>query len=286
MKRFLLFSALCFLSPFHLQQATACSMVCFVDESGQTWIGNNEDYSNPNTWMWTEPKGKNKYGSVFFGFGDFFPQGGINEAGLVFDGFAMPPLEQKLQKGKKKMDSTKLMKKVMGSCSNVAEVKEMILEYRLDFLESAQLLFADKSGATLIVEGDEVVEKAPGEHQICTNFYQSLIESHEQISCPRYLKAYSMFDDDDALIEDGKEFCLELVDAMHQESEQWGGTQYSNIYDPKNGVIYLYLFHNYEEEVRLNVSEVLATQKEPIRISALFQNTQAYDRYRSQHSQR
>lgn len=260
-------------------------MVCFVDESGQTWVGNNEDYSDPNTWMWTEPKGKNKYGIVFFGFGNFFPQGGINEAGLVFDGFAMPPLEQKLQNGRKKMDSTKLMKKIMGSCSTVAEVKEMILKYRLSFLESAQLLFADKTGATLIVEGDELVEKAAGEHQICTNFYQSLIESHEQISCTRYLKAYDMFDDD-ALIEDGKGFCRDLIDAMHQESEQWGGTQYSNIYDPTNGVIYLYLFHNYEEEVRLNVSEVLATQKEPIRISTLFKDTQGYDRYRARLSQK
>ncbi len=284
MKRILLFSALCLLSPFYLQQATACSMVCFVDESGQTWIGNNEDYSDPNTWMWTEPKGNNKYGSVFFGFGNFFPQGGINEAGLVFDGFAMPPLEQKLPKGRKKMDSTKLMKKVMGSCSTVTEVKELILKYRLNFLESAQLMFADKSGATLIVEGDEVIEKAAGDRQICTNFYQSLIKSPEQISCPRFLKAYDMFDGK-SQIENGKGFCRDLVEAMHQESEQWGGTQYSNIYDAKNGVICLYLFHNYEEEVRLNVSEVLATQKKPIRISSLFQDTPGYDRYRARHSQ-
>ncbi len=259
-------------------------MVCFVDESGQTWVGNNEDYFDPNTWMWTETKGKNKYGVVFFGFGNFFEQGGINEAGLVFDGFAMPPLEQKLQKGKKKMDSAKLMKKIMGNCATVTEVKEMILKYRLNFLESAQLLFADKTGTTLIVEGDEVVEKAAGEHQICTNFYQSLIESHEQISCPRYLKAYDMFDD--ALIEDGKSFCQDLVDAMHQESEQWGGTQYSNVYAPKNGVIYLYLFHNYEEEVRLNVSEVLSENKKPVRLSSLFQDKERYDRYQASYSSR
>ncbi len=51
-----------------------------------------------------------------------------------------------------------------------------------------------------------------------TNFYQSLIESHEQISCPRYLKAWAMFDDD-TLIEEEKGFCRDLIDAMHQESE-------------------------------------------------------------------
>ena len=82
MKYLLSFLLLCSL----VGQSLACSMFSFQVD-GKTLVGNNEDYFDPDTWMWTDKSGK--YGSVFFGFGNFFAQGGMNEAGLVFDGFAM-----------------------------------------------------------------------------------------------------------------------------------------------------------------------------------------------------
>src|SRR5829696_1818753 len=67
----------------------ACSM-CKVTTRGKTVVGNNEDWTNPNSLIRFEPKGKGRYGYMCVGFDDNFPQGAVNEAGLMFDGFAMP----------------------------------------------------------------------------------------------------------------------------------------------------------------------------------------------------
>ncbi|MEM7374822.1 MAG: linear amide C-N hydrolase [Bacteroidota bacterium] len=259
------------------QTILSCSMICFRDASGQTWIGNNEDYIDPDTWMWTLDKGKGDYGAVYFGFGNYFAQGGMNEAGLVFDGFAMESLEVKNLKGKKKTNATKLVNKIMRNCATTAEVKNILLQYQLDFLASAQLMFVDKSGASLIVEGDAVIEKAPEQYQICTNFYQSNISSHSDITCERYLSGYQIMETSPMKAR-GKDLCLSVINAMHQEGF-WGGTQYSNVYDPQNGLIYLYLFHNYEEEVSLSVRDLLAKQDKPQALHTLFQQTEGYDAY-------
>jgi penicillin V acylase-like amidase (Ntn superfamily) len=53
-------------------------------------FGNNEDYSNPNTYYWVVPSQNGTYGGVYFGFDDFWPQGGVNEMGLAFDINALP----------------------------------------------------------------------------------------------------------------------------------------------------------------------------------------------------
>ncbi len=72
-------------------QAYCCSMFK-ISQKGKTIVGNNEDYWNPNTSIWFENGKKAKYSVVYVGFDDLRPQGGINQAGLVFDGFAMPYL--------------------------------------------------------------------------------------------------------------------------------------------------------------------------------------------------
>ena len=51
--------------------------------------GNNGDHSDHNTYVWFAKKNENrKYGCIYFGYSNFFPQGGMNEAGLCFDHFA------------------------------------------------------------------------------------------------------------------------------------------------------------------------------------------------------
>ena len=53
--------------------------------------GNNEDYLDPDTRMWFVPGEDGRHGCMFFGYADGFPQGGMNDAGLFFDGLALEP---------------------------------------------------------------------------------------------------------------------------------------------------------------------------------------------------
>lgn len=272
MKKYLLILSLFLLAQVDI---LACSMFSFTVD-GKTIVGNNEDYFDPDTWMWTVKAGKGKYGSVFFGMGNFFAQGGMNEAGLVFDGFAMDAKTIHNTEGKKSMNPAKLMQKVMSTCSTVAEVEKLMKNYALKFLKNGQLMFADKSGATLIVEGEDYIySESP--YQIATNFYQSSTPKDDfHKVCARYAKG-------DEMLGNHREYSIDyaksVLSAMHQEGF-WGGTQYSNIYDLKEGKIYLYLFHNYEEVVELSLADLLQKNEHKTEIHTLFQDTEKYFSYR------
>lgn len=60
-----------------------------------------------------------------------------------------------------------------------------------------------------------------------------------------------------------------ILDAAHVESAV-GNTLYSNVFDLKNGVIYLYYWHQFEEVVTLEVAEEVAKKSSPTRIKDLF----------------
>lgn len=265
--------------PF--QSAHACSMVCFTDAAGRTWVGNNEDFIDPNTWMWTIPREKGKYGAVCFGYGNRFPQGAMNEEGLVFDGFAMEPLEVLQTEGKSRISPPALIKELMQTCKTTKDVKRLLLRYRLDFLSNAQLMFVDRHGASLIVEGDAIFEKGNGESRICTNCYRSKIENEEDIRCERYLRGKQLLPESTAS-RSGKDKCVALLKSMHQAGS-WGGTQYSNVYDPERGVVSLYLFHNFEEEVELSLEKLLDDATGPTQLASLFKARPAYDAFQAAH---
>ena len=68
--------------------ALACTafLIC---GNGEVLYGNNEDYWDTNTRMWFTPGENGDLGYVAVGYDNLFPQGGMNEAGLAFDGFSL-----------------------------------------------------------------------------------------------------------------------------------------------------------------------------------------------------
>jgi hypothetical protein len=60
-----------------------------------------------------------------------------------------------------------------------------------------------------------------------------------------------------------------ILDAVHVEGAR-GNTLYSNVFDLKNGLIYLYHWHQFDEVVTLSVEEELRGMRSPTRISSLF----------------
>ena len=70
--------------------AHACT--AFLATGGDVVLaGNNEDSVNPRTKVWFVPSADGQFGRVYFGFDSLSPQGGMNERGLFFDGFATAP---------------------------------------------------------------------------------------------------------------------------------------------------------------------------------------------------
>lgn len=244
--------------------ARACS--AFVAADGETvLVGNNEDFNAANTRMWTLPPEGGAYGRIYFGFDDFFPQGGVNEKGLFFDGFALDPEPVQTSSTKQNYPGV-LADMIMARCATVEEAIQVFERYNRPMLERAQLLFGDARGDAVIIEGNDIIRKK-GRFQAVTNFRQSKPEAGPG-SCDRYriattmLRAAPRFD---------KALCRRILAAVHNE----GGypTLYSNIYDLKRGKIYLYHFHNFENEVEIDVAGELKKGKRIVALADLFPET-------------
>lgn len=242
--------------------------------AGKTLIGNNEDWKDPYTKIIYFPPEKGKFGGIYFSYGDGEPQGGMNDQGLVFDGFSTSSLPVLNSVGREVFQGN-LVSKAMEECSTVEEVIRIFNKYDLRWMKYSQLMFADKDGDSVIIEGD-VMHRGKGNFQIATNFYLSKIEKTEKINDPRYLIASDLLEHADVSLK----FCRTVLNSVHQESSSVN-TMYSNIYDPQSKLIYLYLFHNFENAILLDMNKELKKGKRMEDLPDRFPGTHAFKKYRS-----
>lgn len=247
----------------------ACTGFC-ISKGDTVLVGNNEDHIDPDTKVFYVPAEKGKYGGVYFGFElpQGGPQGGMNEKGLVYDGFATTPPNPVKNSLDKPVFDGYLIKKVMEECATVDEVLEIFGKYNLAFMERYMLFFADANGDSAIIEGDNVVRKK-GKYQVVTNFYQSETRKEDiNIICGRYPIATAMLEDADDISVD---LAKRVLAATHQEGPY--PTVYSNVYDLKRRIVYLYHFHNFQNEVVIDLKAELAKGARSIDLPDLFPKT-------------
>lgn len=235
--------------------------------------GTNEDWINPFSRIWFFPAEEDKFGRVYFGFSEGGVQGGINDQGLFFDGFATKPLRPVLSEDKA-LYIGDLTSKVMEECRTVDEVLALFNKFNLQFMENAMFFFGDKYGNSVIIEGDVIIRKE-GRFQIVTNFYQSTVDP-DSITCQRYKNAEKIASGAKNV---NKDLVRRLLSDTHQEGKY--PTQYSNIYDLRNGLIYVYHFHNYENVFEINIEEELSKGEHTIELPALFPTSNASEAYKN-----
>ena len=95
-----------------------CSMYK-ITKNGRTIVGNNEDFLSPNNQFWFEVAGDKKFGVMYMGRINNFAQGAINEAGLVFDGFANSELAITNTAGKTIVSIVNALRNIMQSMATV-----------------------------------------------------------------------------------------------------------------------------------------------------------------------
>lgn len=252
------------------------SCTIFSASFGNTaFYGNNEDYNNPKTYYWIRPSSEDTYGGVYVGFDNFSPQGGINEKGLAFDYNALP--EAPLNPHTELPNRGALMRKIQETCATVEEAITLAQKYNWGTSLRWQVLMADTTGDAVVIsagrDGELAFTRKPeGDgYLVSTNFNRANPKNTFQGSYPcwRYNKAVEMLEK----IEDEEDLTVDyfrnILDAAHVESAV-GNTLYSNVFDLKNGVIYLYYWHQFEEVATLNVAEEIARKPKPTRIKDLF----------------
>jgi hypothetical protein len=250
--------------------AYACSAFLVADDNVVLY-GNNEDHWNPLIKMWVIPGRDGAYGRVCFGYDNYYPQGGMNEKGLVFDGFATGshPVTKSLERPK---FVGNIIDEALARCATVDEALALFERHNLAFMERCMFMFADREGNAAIIEGDEVLRK-DGRFQIVTNFYQSQHPSGDY-PCSRYRTAHRM-------LSGAEDFsvglCERVLDSVHAEGR--ASTLYSNVYDLTKGTVNLYLFHDFEHPVVINLAEELKQGEHYVDIPSLFPARPEWEKY-------
>ena len=249
----------------------ACTAFMMSDDEN-VLVGNNEDYKIPYTRVWFVPAENERYGRVYFGYDNWSPQGGMNDQGLFFDFFAVKKLEIKLSKEKPKF-SGPMIDTMLAELTTVEEVLSMFDQYNLEWMSKGQMFIVDKSGDAAIIEGDEVIRKS-GSYQVVTNFRLSKIAEDQRPcrwpawSCSRYKKAEKMLTESDtATVANFRDILKATHRGPHNVISR---TLYSNIYDLKKGLVYLYYLHDFDNEVVLNLSEELKKGRHYYELPSLF----------------
>lgn len=233
----------------------ACS-VCKVTINGRTYFGNNEDNWRLGSMIWFENKTFGKFGAVYVGYGDNFPQGGMNEAGLAFDGLTVYPKVITPDPTKTtETNPNKFIREIMQNCITVEDVRNYAIKFNRP-INGGVVFFADKFGKYLIMEPDTMTIGNDNKY-IIANFCPSNTSDKEKLNFDRYKRG------NDFLLnhtnDTNSNYCLALVDTMHECRNKIGdGTMYSFIADLEEGNFSLYFYHDFKHNKEFNLKTELA----------------------------
>jgi hypothetical protein len=246
--------------------AISCT-VFHVSNDNYAFGGNNEDYNDPDTHIYFYPPTEETYGKVIVGYtGLYRIQGGMNEKGLFWDGLATPYLEV-VNSSDKPYFNGHIVDFILDTCETCDEALGVFDQYNLQIFENAQILMGDKYGDSFVIEGD-VIHRKDDYYQVATNFYLSQYPN-PPYPCWRYNTALDMFENNP--IEDlSVDFCASVLEAVHQEGAY--PTLYSNVYDLKNGLIYLYSNHNFNNVKIFNLEDEFELGYHSYSIPELFED--------------
>lgn len=231
-----------------------------VTQNGRTLVGNHEDAWSINARIRFVNGENGEYGAVYFThfngslhrrMGD---QGGMNEAGLMFDGFMVPVTDLRPQPGKSAADIHALVSKAMSTCSTVVQVAHVFRPYNLALLNGGMLFFCDRTGHYLVVEADTLVSGSDATYAL-GNFRASQCTDPSAVPIERFQRGRRMLavGPDTSLAH-----CTTLLDSMSVcRSKLCEGTLYSYLADLNAGVCDVFFYHDFSRLVSFDLKEEL-----------------------------
>lgn len=252
-----------------INSVKACTIFS-CSRGGETFVAANEDDMTPFTRIWYNPATKDRYGSISFGAPDMQSASAMNEYGLFYDfAAANYDLSKLALKNPYKGD---LMWEILGKCKNVKEA--MVLLKKYDYAISAKAILADKEGNSIVITPGGIIEKT-GDFQVNSNC--NMING--KLLCKRPDIAHEMLA---ASKENNIGFLKTILDKTHQEGEL--NTLYSTICDLKKGIIYVYLFHDYNTVYKIDLKSELKKGYHIENLADHFPTSFAYENFSKNHS--
>lgn len=261
------------LLTFLISSATFACSVCKITVNGKTYFGNNEDSWRLGSGIWFEPASSGKFGVAYLGYNQGVPQGGLNEAGLVFDGLTIN--YTKIRKDRKPdiSNPTSFIKEIMQRCHNIDEVVAYASLFRREGLNGALVFFADRSGKYLAMEPDTLIIGIDSNY-IIANFCPSNTTEKQREEFGRYSRG-KRFMANKTIDENS---ILPLVDTMHECRAKLGdGSMYSSIADLEKLTLTVYFYHDYKKGKSFNLAEELAKGPHAYDFATIFKGNKEYE---------
>jgi hypothetical protein len=253
---------------FLVTSAMAC-FIMFLRDGKSILIANHEDWYARDAEVNFVPASRGNLGMLYFDFAsEGTPQGGMNTAGLFFDGTRTPnaPYPDNL----KKIDChCYIWKKILSECATVEEALQYVIKYKIPEIEDVHIMFADKEGHSAIVgvyDKQLHIYRNTHNYQLLTNFNITNPTYGGEGPCARFAAADSLLHLDSSATVSNVQKILSFT---HQEEL----TVYSNIYDLTRGDVYIYSVYtrkNFTNKIKINLQAELKKGKHAISIRNLF----------------
>jgi predicted choloylglycine hydrolase len=261
---------------FILPAAFGC-FIMFLTDGKNILVGNHEDWYGRDAEVSFIPASGNKLGMVYFDFAsEKTAQGGMNEAGLFFDGTRTPNSPYPAN-DKKKDCHCYIWTKILAECTTVEQAIGYLKQFKIAELEDIHVMFADKHGHSAVAgvyNGELQLHLRSGNYQLLTNFNPSNPSYGGETFCTRYAAADSMLHADSSVT-------IENIQEIFAKTHQEDLTIYSNIYNLTTGDVYIYSLYtrnNFTNKIKLNLAKELKKGKHSILLTSLFKNRPANKR--------
>lgn len=248
-----------------LANATAEACTIFIVTRGnRVIIGNHEDWPARDARVRFIPAGGDKFGVMVFDFeSEGIIQGGVNSAGLFFDGTATPfvPLEFE---GKPKYEGKDFWLDLLQHCKTIQEALDQIGKYQMPELEKVHIFLADRTGQSVIVgayEGKLTYTWKTGPFQVLTNFNIVDPEYGGEQPCPRFAAATKV------LTPDGDP--MKAAKSALEQTTQGKLSVYSTLVDLTNMTVQVFYEADFSKSLTYDLKKEWATEHNVILSKAM-----------------
>lgn len=229
-----------------------CLILVFTADN-RVIIGNHEDWPARDARIRFLPGDEHKLGAVVFDFeSEGLIQGGVNSSGLFFDGTATPfvPIDFA---DKEEFIGKDFWLSLLQTCHNVQEAVVFVDRYKVPELEQVHILFADRSGQSVIVGAYDgklthTWKKQP--YQVLTNFNIVDPEYGGEQPCPRFATATR-------ILSGPSKDPMETARRVLEETTQGQLTVYSTLFDLSAGVFSIYYTADFGRSLRYSIADEL-----------------------------
>jgi hypothetical protein len=261
-----------------------------VSQGDRVFFGGNGDWINfDSNYYWVDPGSDTRYGAIYFGVPENVQQG-FNEKGLAYDSNGLPPAPVTSHPGRKPVygDHSSYFIHILQECATVEEVIAWVQEHQWHEAMHYQMHFADATGDAVVISAGAdgkiaFTRKPPDDGFLVSTNFNLANRVNGSYPCWRYDRAEALLSEIDSQDELTAERAASVLDAVHVESTTvW--TIMSVVGDLPQGLVYVYLFHQFDVPIVLNVAEEIARAPDSGPLRDLFppetvsQADQAYQR--------